>query len=80
MTAANKSPAVTGWFDHIEIDDRGTIVTFRLISDEGRAWWEEHCGEPERWQMMGSRICIDHRVAGPIAERITEHWPIAYHK
>ncbi len=34
-----------GW-QHIEITDHGTIVVLRPVSDEGRAWLEEHVGEP----------------------------------
>jgi len=32
-----------GW-QHIEINDHGTIVVLRPISDEGRGWFEEHGG------------------------------------
>ena len=35
-----------GW-QHIEINDLGTIVVLRPISDEGRDWFAEHVGEPE---------------------------------
>ena len=35
-----------GW-QHIEINDHGTIVVLRPISDEGRAWLEDNVGEPE---------------------------------
>jgi hypothetical protein len=35
-----------GW-QHIEINDHGTIVVLRPISDEGRDWFAEHVGEPE---------------------------------
>lgn len=35
-----------GW-QHIEINDQGTIVVLRPISDEGRGWFEEHVSEPE---------------------------------
>jgi hypothetical protein len=35
-----------GW-QHIEINDHGTIVVLRPISDEGRAWFEDNVGEPE---------------------------------
>lgn len=31
---------------HIEINDHGTIVVLRPISDEGRDWLEAHVGEP----------------------------------
>jgi hypothetical protein len=32
---------------HIEINDQGTVVILRPISDAGRAWLEQHVGEPE---------------------------------
>ncbi|MFP5481491.1 MAG: hypothetical protein ACLGIE_17660 [Alphaproteobacteria bacterium] len=35
-----------GW-QHIEINDHGTVVVLRPISDEGRAWFEDNVGEPE---------------------------------
>lgn len=35
-----------GW-RHIEIDDHGTIVMLRPISDEARRWFSEHVGEAE---------------------------------
>ena len=35
-----------GW-RHIAIDDHGTIVVLRPVSDEGRAWLEAHVGEAE---------------------------------
>lgn len=35
-----------GW-RHIEINDHGTVVILRPISDAGRSWLEQHVGEPE---------------------------------
>jgi len=36
----------TNW-QHIEINDHGTIVVLRPISDEGRQWFEDNVGDPE---------------------------------
>ena len=35
-----------GW-QHIEINNYGTIVVLRPISDEGRSWFEDNVGDPE---------------------------------
>lgn len=35
-----------GW-QHIEINDHGTVVILRPISDAVRDWLEEHVGGPE---------------------------------
>ena len=43
-----------GW-QHIEITDHGTIVVLRPISDEGREWFEEHVGAPDRALRDGGR-------------------------
>jgi hypothetical protein len=34
-------------WQHIEINNHGTIVVLRPISDEGRQWFEDNVGEPE---------------------------------
>ena len=34
-------------WQHIEINDHGTIVVLRPISDEGRQWFENNVAEPE---------------------------------
>ena len=34
-----------GW-QHIEINGHGTIVVLRLISDEGRSWFEDNVRDP----------------------------------
>ncbi len=41
------SLCMTGGWKHIEINDHGTIVVLRPISDEGREWFAENVGEPE---------------------------------
>lgn len=35
-----------GW-QHIEINNHGTIVVLRPISDEGRSWFADNVGDPE---------------------------------
>ena len=35
-----------GW-QHIEINNYGTIVVLRPISDEGRSWFADNVGDPE---------------------------------
>ena len=35
-----------GW-QHVEINDHGTVVILRPISDAGREWFAAHVGEPE---------------------------------
>ena len=34
-------------WQHIEINNHGTIVVLSPISDEGRQWFEDNVGEPE---------------------------------
>ena len=34
-------------WQHIEINNHGTIVVLRPISDEGRQWFEANVGDPE---------------------------------
>jgi len=34
-------------WQHIEINDQGTIVVLRPISDEGRQSFEDNVGDPE---------------------------------
>lgn len=65
-TAAGRGSgcAVADLSDHLEVQDAGSIVILRPISDAARAWFRENVGAPE----PGGVYYVEPRYAGPIVE------------
>lgn len=50
--------------DHIEVNDAGSVVTLRPISEQARAWFADHVGDPA----PGGVYHVEPRFVGPIIE------------
>ena len=50
------------------VEDQGTIVALRLVTEAARAWVDEHT-QSEPWQWLGAQtFCIEPRCAPAIIE------------
>lgn len=51
----------------VQIINEGTIVLFRPLTDQARAWIEENV-QTEPWQWFGGGLCVEHRYAHDLAD------------
>ena len=72
---ANPFAHSRNWFNPDSPDflvgDHGSIITITPVSEEGKAWIDENV-ESESWQWLGSSLCVDHGLAGPLLAGISE--------
>ena len=51
----------------IEIENHGTVVLIRPLTDNGRTWVEEHV-EAEAWQWFGGGVAAEPRAVPAVIE------------
>lgn len=49
------------------VANEGTVVSFRPVSEAGKAFIEENV-ESESWQWLGDALVVDHRYAEPLIQ------------
>jgi hypothetical protein len=49
------------------IENEGTIVMFQPVTDAARDWFSVNV-QTEGWQWFGTRLAVDHRMAGSLIE------------
>lgn len=55
----------------IKIHNEGTIVGFAPLSEHGQEWMDANL-QAEPWQLIGHTLWVDHRLAQPIIDGMTE--------
>lgn len=52
----------------LNFEDPGSLVLVFPVSDEGRAWLEEHCPEDDDHTYFGDALVVEPRYVAGIAE------------
>ncbi|WP_152054387.1 hypothetical protein [Tautonia marina] len=55
----------------LSIANHGSLVLVSPVSDEGRAWLEEHCPEDDDHIYFGDALVVEPRYAADLAEGAT---------
>jgi hypothetical protein len=55
--------------EHVEVENHGSIVLVRPLSDAARGWVSENV-ELEGWQWHGDAFACEPRAFGPMVERM----------
>jgi hypothetical protein len=58
---------VTHMEPDIQVENHGSIIMFRPMTDEATDWLNEHV-ESEGWQWFGGALAVEPRYAGDLAD------------
>lgn len=52
----------------LKFEGQGSLVLVHPVSDEGRAWLEEHCPDGDEHVYLEYALVVEHRFAADLAE------------
>jgi hypothetical protein len=55
------------------VENHGSIILLRPITDAAREWVQEHIGEDNGYQPYWPTVLVEPRYLGPIIDGIVEH-------